>query len=218
MAVIRSGPVALAHGQILKPMTRLAVHQPAKWPVDVHHLPDAQNAVEIAPRCDRIEDRRAHHFRRHNTGQTAHKQRHQRNTNSEVRGGPLPPARRYAATPRSRAGSRGNADRILQVRVEEAWRHERHKHAAHGAAGRDSQVELRQIPRRGPGSGQFPMADHGEHEQRQRISRQMSQSRTFTRPNTMRAHAPAPRTPPATANTVRWYQRSPSKHSTKVSR
>lgn len=162
-----------AHGQILKAVTGLPVHQPAKRPVDVDHLPDAENAVEIAPRCYRIEHRRADHFRRYNAGQTADEQRHQRDANPKVRRGPLPPGAGTQPRREAEQAGRGNADRIFQVGVEKAGRDERHKHAAYGAAGRDGQVKLRQVPRRGPGSGQFPMAEHAEHEQSQRIGRQV---------------------------------------------
>ena len=65
-----------------------------------------------------------------------------------------------------------HADLPFEERGEHVGGHQAHGHAAQGPAGRDQQVELRQVPRVGPQPHQFAVADHADEEHRREIQDQ----------------------------------------------
>ncbi len=173
--IIRSRPLSLRAFQILKPVPSAPMPQLPKLPIAVTALDHTQNSVEV-PRagngwlvagCDS----------RHDRGESAEQQRHERNTYAELAA--LPLHHRAAAQPsdESKQACGCQTDGIFKKFGEHVRRDQRDKHPAQRTACRDSNVEGRQIARRGPRSREFAVAQHARNQHGRQIHHKLPAQR-----------------------------------------
>ena len=182
-------------------MARAAVLQLAQGTIVIAALHHAQDAVEVARARDRA--LLAVGAPSHDRREPADQQRHERHAHGEIAAGPL--SQRAGAQPSHEAEQTGarQTDRIFAELVNMRGAMQRHKHAAQRAAGRDGQVERREISRRWTRSRQLPMAQHAHDEQRRQIDRELQPHRKPDRRGLAACKPPGAAIPAATANSVR---------------